>query len=105
HLVCPQVLLVSLRAGACAHFERVDLCGQRRGASMRNKLLLVMCLGALSLAACSEQDTVPAEQTFGPSPTLPPPEHSLLPAVNFATATGWPAGGKPRGGQRKAGKA
>jgi hypothetical protein len=62
---------------------------------MRNKLILVMCLGALSLAACSEQDTVPAEQTFGPSPTLPAPEHSLLPTVNFATATGWPAGGKP----------
>ncbi|HEY5128578.1 MAG TPA: sorbosone dehydrogenase family protein, partial [Bradyrhizobium sp.] len=64
---------------------------------MRNNLLLAICIGALvlPLAACNGQDTVSAEQTFGPSPTLPPPQHSWLPTVHIATATGWPAGGKP----------
>jgi glucose/arabinose dehydrogenase len=64
---------------------------------MRNILMLAMCVGtlALPLAACNEQDTVSAEQTFGPSPVLPAPNHSLIPTVNPATAVGWPAGGKP----------
>jgi glucose/arabinose dehydrogenase len=64
---------------------------------MRNHLLLAICLSALALplAACNEPDGVAAEQTFGPSPSLPAPQHSLIPTVNIATATGWPAGGKP----------
>jgi glucose/arabinose dehydrogenase len=64
---------------------------------MRNKQLLAMCLGAMALplVACNEQDSVSAEQTFGPSPTLPAPEHSWIPTVNIATATGWRSGGKP----------
>jgi glucose/arabinose dehydrogenase len=68
-----------------------------RGANMRNNLLLAMCIGALALplAACNEQDGVSAEQTFGPSPNLPAPQHSWIPTVNVATATGWPGGGKP----------
>ncbi|WP_291862578.1 sorbosone dehydrogenase family protein [Bradyrhizobium sp.] len=66
---------------------------------MRNAMLSAFFIGALtlSLAACSEPaDTGVAEQTFGPSPTLPAPEESWLPTVNIATATGWPAGAKPR---------
>jgi glucose/arabinose dehydrogenase len=64
---------------------------------MRNHLLLALCLSALALplAACGERDTVSAEQTFGPSPSLPAPQHSLIPTVNIATAIGWPSGGKP----------
>ena len=64
---------------------------------MRNRLLLAMWIGALalSLAACDEQETAAVEQTFGPSPTLPAPQHSWIPTVNVATAIGWPAGGKP----------
>ena len=64
---------------------------------MRDNLLRAICVGALtlSLAACNEQDTAATEQTFGPSPTLPAPESSLIPTINIATATGWPAGGKP----------
>ena len=64
---------------------------------MRKNLLLAIWIGALvlPLAACNEQDTAAAEQTFGPSPTLPAPEHSWIPTVNIATAIGWPAGGKP----------
>ena len=43
----------------------------------------------------SPPDTASAEQTFGPSPTLPAPQNSLIPTVNIATAKGWPAGAKP----------
>ena len=65
---------------------------------MRNKILLAMWVGALAfpLAACNEPSTpAVAEQTFGPSPTLPAPQHSWIPTVDIAAATGWPAGGKP----------
>src|SRR5712675_2016973 len=69
-----------------------------QGAIMRNKMLLAMWVGALALplAACNEPSTpAVAEQTFGPSPTLPAPQHSLIPTINVASATGWPQGGKP----------
>jgi glucose/arabinose dehydrogenase len=69
-----------------------------QGAIMRNKILLAMWVGALAfpLAACNEPSTpAVAEQTFGPSPTLPAPQHSWIPTVDIAAATGWPAGGKP----------
>ncbi|MHB8269866.1 PQQ-dependent sugar dehydrogenase [Bradyrhizobium sp.] len=65
---------------------------------MPNRLLLAIAIGALALplAACNEQsDTAVAEQTFGPSPTLPAPQSSLIPTINVAPATGWPSGGKP----------
>ena len=60
-------------------------------------LLLAICIAGLAvpLAACNEQDTAATEQTFGPSPTLPAPENSLLPTVNVAKAIGWRAGSKP----------
>ena len=56
---------------------------------MDKKFLLAICIGALALplAACDEQDTVATELTFGPSPTLPAPEHSWIPTVNIANAT------------------
>jgi glucose/arabinose dehydrogenase len=64
---------------------------------MRNHLLLAISVAmlALPLAACGEPETVAAEQTFGPSPTLPAPQKSWIPTVNVATAIGWPGGGKP----------
>ncbi len=65
---------------------------------MRNHLLLAVSIGALTLplAACNEPATTAnVEQTFGPSPTLPAPKSSWITTVNIATATGWPAGGKP----------
>jgi glucose/arabinose dehydrogenase len=75
-----------------------ELYGQSKGTIMRNHLLLAICLGALvlPLAACNEpSNTAVAEQTFGPSPTLPAPQSSMLPTVNVAKAVGWPSGGKP----------
>jgi glucose/arabinose dehydrogenase len=60
-------------------------------------LLLAGCIAgmAATLAACNEQETAMAEQTYGAKPTLPAPEKSLIPTVNVAKAVGWPAGGKP----------
>jgi glucose/arabinose dehydrogenase len=65
---------------------------------MRNKILLAMLISAsaLTLSACNDpQDTATAEQSFGPSPSLPAPQKSWIPTVNVASATGWPAGAKP----------
>jgi hypothetical protein len=65
---------------------------------MRNRILPAVGIAALTLvlAGCNDpQDTVTAEQGFGPSPTLPAPQHSWMPTVNVANAVGWPAGGKP----------
>src|SRR6266436_936708 len=69
-----------------------------QGAIMRNKILLAIWVGALALplAACNEPSTpAVAEQTFGPFPSLPAPQHSWIPTIDTAAATGWPAGGKP----------
>ena len=66
---------------------------------MTNKLLHACCLVlALPLAACGEQATVASEQGYGPSPTLPPPNATLIPTVNLAKAVGWPNGAKPVAG-------
>jgi glucose/arabinose dehydrogenase len=68
---------------------------------MRNGIRLAMLVGALALplASCNDpQDTVTAQQSFGPSPTLPEPQTSLIPTVNVAFATRWPAGAKPIAG-------
>jgi hypothetical protein len=65
---------------------------------MRNRIWPAIGIAVLSLAlaGCNDpQDTVTAEQSFGPSPILPAPQHSWMPTVNVATAVGWPAGGKP----------
>jgi glucose/arabinose dehydrogenase len=70
---------------------------------MRKSILLlrnlVFAIGvmslALPLAACNEQETAAAEQTYGSKPTLGAPEKSLIPTVNVAKAVGWPTGGKP----------
>ena len=50
---------------------------------------------ALALAGCSETAKLPFSQTVGPTPTLPPPNETLLPTVHIAPAKGWPGGTKP----------
>jgi glucose/arabinose dehydrogenase len=52
-------------------------------------LLLVACAG------CSEKATLPVEQGTGRNPVLPAPNHTLIPTIKIAPATGWPAGAKP----------
>src|SRR3954466_13252547 len=70
-----------------------------REPTMRKNLGLAIAIAALALplAACNDpQDTVTAEQSFGPSPTLPEPQQSWLPTVNIATASSWAEGQKPK---------
>jgi glucose/arabinose dehydrogenase len=63
--------------------------------SRRLSLAISLISLALPLAACQQQETATAEQTYGPKPTLPAPEKSLIPTVNVAKAVGWSTGGKP----------
>ena len=49
----------------------------------------------LALAGCGDQTTLPIKAGMGPSPTLPPPHHTLIPTINIAPAKGWPAGARP----------
>ncbi len=49
----------------------------------------------LVFAGCGDQTTLPIKAGMGPSPTLPPPHHTLIPTINIAPAKGWPAGAKP----------
>jgi glucose/arabinose dehydrogenase len=75
-----------------------ELYGGIRGANMRNHFLVAVCVGtlALPLASCNDpQGTATAEQSYGPSPSLPAPQTSLIPTINVAPATSWPAGAKP----------
>lgn len=61
------------------------------------KFVLAACVAALTLplAACNEQATVASGKDFGPSPKLVEPNKTLIPTINVAKATAWPAGGKP----------
>ncbi|MEH2592696.1 PQQ-dependent sugar dehydrogenase [Bradyrhizobium sp. AZCC 1721] len=65
---------------------------------MRKTLLLAIGVGALALplAACSDpKETATVAQSYGPSPNLPPPEHSWIPTVDIATVKRWPNGATP----------
>ena len=47
------------------------------------------------LAGCGDRATLPLEAGIGPDPVLPPPHATLLPTLNIAPATAWPAGATP----------
>jgi len=50
----------------------------------------------LGLAGCGDTATLPVEAGYGPAPALPEPNKSLIPTVNIAEATGWPADRLPQ---------
>jgi len=52
-------------------------------------------LALFALGACGEAARLPPSAGEGPQPTLPPPTKTLIPTVNVAPATGWPAGKTP----------
>lgn len=56
-----------------------------------------LCAGAtiLLLAACGDKSTLPQGADIGPQPELKAPNKTLIPTVNIAKATGWPAGVMP----------
>ena len=47
------------------------------------------------LAGCGHWATLPESAGFGPDPTLPPTERTLIPTVQIAPAKGWPPGATP----------
>lgn len=58
----------------------------------------VVALALPALASCASltgDAALPVEAGMGPHPTLPAPEHTLVPTVNIAPAKGWPQGRKP----------
>ena len=63
--------------------------------SRRHCSLLATIACMALLAACAESARLPLSAGTGPQPMLPPPRHTLLPTVNIAPATSWPAGGTP----------
>ncbi|MGV8894693.1 MAG: PQQ-dependent sugar dehydrogenase [Burkholderiaceae bacterium] len=65
---------------------------------MRHPLILgpVAGLLILNLVACGEVATLTEQAGIGPHPTLPPPNPTLIPTVNIASAKGWPAGATPK---------
>lgn len=60
--------------------------------------LLPLSLAVLC-AACGERAALQVADGTGPTPQLPPPNKTLIPTVNIAPATGWPAGGRPQATQ------
>ncbi|ULJ76041.1 PQQ-dependent sugar dehydrogenase [Rhizobium gallicum] len=59
-------------------------------------LLLILVAGGWIFVFERESATVPIEQGYGPSPTLPAPNPTLIPTVNVAEAAGWPEGATPK---------
>src|SRR5688572_20921696 len=49
----------------------------------------------LTLAGCGGGAALDPSAGFGPDPTLPAPQGSLVPRVNIAEAVGWPEGRTP----------
>src|SRR5437667_12784498 len=62
---------------------------------MRTRQMTAVIAVALGIVGCGGTAHLPLSAGFGPNPTLPPPEKSLLPTVDVAKASGWPAGEKP----------
>ncbi|MEO6580776.1 MAG: sorbosone dehydrogenase family protein [Sphingomicrobium sp.] len=60
---------------------------------MRALLTPLACAGLL--AACGSSSTRNVVETQGPNPALRAPQTSILPTVNVAKGTGWPAGKMP----------
>lgn len=62
----------------------------------RMKPDLVTLAAILALfAGCAGPADEPVSIGYGPQPILPPPDATLIPTVNIATATGWPEGRRP----------
>jgi glucose/arabinose dehydrogenase len=56
---------------------------------------LLLTASALMLVACGESATLQVSQGVGADPALPAPKKTLIPTINIAEATSWPAGTAP----------
>ena len=59
---------------------------------------VVSLAATLIVGGCGSVAQLPLSATVGPAPTLRPPESSLIPTVEVAAATGWPANAQPTAG-------
>jgi glucose/arabinose dehydrogenase len=50
----------------------------------------------MAFAGCGETARQPFTAGVGPDPSLPPPNHTLIPTVHVAPAKGWPSGATPQ---------
>lgn len=62
---------------------------------MKTNRAVAIALLALTLTACVESSRLPLHADVGPQPTLVEPAPGLLPTVNIAPASPWPAGQTP----------
>ena len=62
---------------------------------MNRSRIALPALLLLALAACGETAKLPVSAGTGSGISLPPPTRTLIPTINVATATGWPAGSTP----------
>ena len=64
---------------------------------MNRSRIALPALMLLALAACGETAKLPVSAGTGTGSgiSLPPPARTLIPTINVATATGWPAGSTP----------
>lgn len=60
--------------------------------------LLLAGAAALALSGCGEEAKVPIAEGYGPKPTLPEPQQSLIPQVLVGKAVGWSGDAKPAAG-------
>ncbi len=74
-----------------------ELFVARQTAVPRRFLMVPVCVSllAFNLSACGEMATLPDNAGFGPHPTLPPPNHTLIPTVNIAPVAAWSPGETP----------
>jgi glucose/arabinose dehydrogenase len=64
----------------------------------RSRHLLLLSLsatGLITLVSCTNAAPSSVNAGIGANPSLPAPEHSLIPTVKIASAIGWPANKKP----------
>ena len=54
-----------------------------------------VAISSLAVLGCGEIARLPISARIGPRPTLPKPVRRLIPTINVARATGWPAGATP----------
>ncbi len=69
--------------------------GQRRNLWVVAGILGLLGVVVGPIAGCMESANLPVSAGFGPSPTLPAPNPTLIPTVHIAPAKGWPDGSLP----------
>jgi glucose/arabinose dehydrogenase len=63
---------------------------------MQRTLFALGLAAAMTItAACSNTSGFDEVESYGPTPTLPEPDTSLIPTVNVVTAVGWAEGAQP----------